>query len=136
MTSEVGPTRRAALYALTGASALAIPAINALAAATPDPVFPAIQRHQAACKAVAVWLPAIDEVAVARKGHEVSQADREAFERTMAFEDQSFLELLATSPTSLAGMRAAIEYMLAFEDGFLSESARPFLATLLKSPLL
>jgi len=76
---EGSPTRRAALHALTGASALAIPAMNAFVAATPDPIFPTIQVHEAACKAVAVWLPAIDEVAAARKGRDVSRTDREAY---------------------------------------------------------
>jgi hypothetical protein len=32
-------------------------------------------------------------------------------------------------------MRAAIEYLAGFEDAYLSESVRPFLTTLLKSPL-
>jgi hypothetical protein len=42
-------------------------------------------------------------------------------ERAKGFEDQSLLELFATPRTTFAGMRAGIEYMIGFEDGFLSE---------------
>jgi hypothetical protein len=51
MAAEGHKTRQAALRALAGASALALPTISAIADAPPDPIFVAIERHKAACNA-------------------------------------------------------------------------------------
>jgi hypothetical protein len=53
MAAEGHKTRRAALRVLAGASALAIPTISSIAAALPDPIFTAIERHKAACNPAA-----------------------------------------------------------------------------------
>jgi hypothetical protein len=48
MAAEGHKTRRSALRALAGASALAIPTISSIADAFSDPIFVAIERHKAA----------------------------------------------------------------------------------------
>lgn len=136
MAPEGHKTRRAALRALVSVSTLAIPTVGSIAAALADPIFAAIERHLAAWKAVETLIPTIDVVAAEQKGREVTQADWDAYYRAWTLEDQSLDELLATAPTTFAGMRAAIEYLTGFEDCRLSDNVRPFLLTLLKSPLL
>ena len=134
MAAEGHKTRRAALRALAGAMALAIPTISAIADAPSDPIFVAsatrppgeLSRHcfpPSTLRRPCEW------------GREVTQADLDAYERARALEDQSLDELLTTPPTTFAGMRSAIEYLVSFEDGSLSDTVRPFLVTLLKSPL-
>jgi len=125
-------TRRAALGAL--ASALVIPKIAARAA-TADPIFAAIERHKIAWRAVGALSPTIDDVAAMRKGREVARTERDAYERASATEENALAELLTATPETAAGMRAAIAYLVSFDDGYLSESVRPFLTTLLKSPV-
>ncbi len=132
LPAEGHKTRRAALGAL--ASALVVPKIAAWTA-TADPIFAAIERHKIAWRAVGTLSPSIDDVAAMRKGREVARADFDAFEWARALEDKTLEELVATAPTTFPGMRAAIEYLTGFEDGYLSESVRPFLTTLLKSPV-
>jgi hypothetical protein len=132
LAAEGDKTRRAALGAL--ASALIIPKIDARAA-TADPIFAAIERHNVAWTAVGALSPSIDDVAAMRKGRDVSQSEWDAYERASATEENALSELLATTPATAVGMRAAIAYLVSFDDGYLSESARPFLVTLLKSPV-
>ena len=62
MAAEGHKTRRAALRALAGASALALPTISAIADALPDPIFVAIERHKAACNASDATRFAMDDV--------------------------------------------------------------------------
>ena len=50
--------------------------------------------------------------------------------------EQALEELLATPPESLDGLRAAVAYILDFDAECISDLARPFLTTLLKSPIL
>ena len=135
MAAEGHKTRRAALRTFVGASGFAIRTICSIGSALGVPIFPVIERHLVTWRAVEALVPTIDAVAAERQGREVTQADRDAFERARTLEDRTLEDLLATPPTTFAGMRAAIEYLSGFEDGYLSESARPFLTTLLKSPL-
>jgi hypothetical protein len=133
MPAEGHRTRRAALGAL--ASALAIPKIGAMAA-LPDPIFAAIERHSAAWRAVERLSPAIDVVAAMREGREITQADWGASEHGSAMEEQALDTLLNTAPTTAAGVRAALQYLLGYDDGRLPDNIGQFLVTVLKSPLL
>ncbi len=136
MAAEGHKTRRAALRALVGASALALPVISSIAAAAlADPIFSAIERHLAAWRAVDALFTSIDVAGAVQNGREINQADWEAFERARALEDQLLDELRATPPATVAGMRAALEYLVIFQGGYLSNCVVPFLVTLLKSPL-
>ncbi len=131
LPAEGYKTHRAALGAL--ASALVIPKIAARAA-TADPIFAAIERHKTAWRAVGALSPSIDDVAAMRKGREVARAERDAYERASATEENALDELLTTTPETAAGMRATIAYLVSFDDGRLPDNLGLFLATLLKSP--
>jgi hypothetical protein len=134
-TAEGHKTRRAALCALAGASALAIPTISAIADGFSDPIFVAIERHKAAFKAREATSFALDDLMNNPEGREVSQAEWDAYDRARATEDAAFDELLTGTPTTAAGMRAALAHFIGFDDGRFSEKMRRFLATLVKSPL-
>jgi hypothetical protein len=134
MSAEGHTTRRAALGALASASALVIPKVAARAA-TADPVLAAIERHSAAWTVVGALSPSIDDVAAMRKGRQVARAEWDAYERASASEESALDDLLATTPATAVGMRAAIAYLVSFDDGRLPDNLGLFLATLLRSPL-
>jgi len=134
MAAEGHKTRRAALRALFGASALAIPTIGAISDALSDPIFAAIERHRAACIARDATRFTMDDLINASE-REVSDAEWDAYERAHEDEDAAFDELLTRVPTTAAGMRAALAHFISFDDGRFSEKMRRFLATLAKSPL-
>ena len=62
IAAETHKTRRAALRALAGASALAVPVIAASSFMLPDPIFAAIERHKAAYEACEATSFAIDDL--------------------------------------------------------------------------
>ena len=129
MSAESRVTRRAALGALAGASIF--PQISDIVAEQADPVIAVLQRHKAVWVAADAPSPSVDDVLAKRKGRKASQVDRDAHERASSREAEALDELLATPPTTAAGLRAAIEHLVSFDDGCLSESARPLLATFL-----
>ena len=128
-------TRRHVLTRLASAGALAV-GTGAPTGASTDPIIAAIERHRAAWLASGDLCRAIDEVAAARRGQKVAQADWDAFERATEIAEQALKELLATPPESVDGIKAAITYILDFDAGYMADLARPFLTTLLKSPIL
>ncbi len=128
-------TRRHVLTRLASAGALAVGNTGPVGAST-DPIIAAIERHRSAWLASGDLCRAIDEVAAARRGQRVGQADWDAFERASVNAELALEELLATPPESLDGIRVAISYVLDFDAGYMADLARPFLTTLLKSPIL
>jgi hypothetical protein len=131
MAADGHKTRRAALGALAGASALAIPAISASASALPDPIFTAIERHKAACNALDATRFAMDDIINTR---ETSQAEWDAYDRAHENEDAAFQGLLTDAPKTAAGTRAIIAHVISIDDGRLSQKMRQLLALLLRSP--
>ena len=125
-------TRRAALRALVGASALAIPTIGSVASALGDPIFTAIERHKAAYDAYQTLSFAVDDVINTR---EASDAEWDACDRARMYEAAAFDELLSKAPETPAGMRAVVAHVIYIDDGRLSQKMRRLLGTLLKSPL-
>jgi hypothetical protein len=135
-TRAKGPmTRRDVLMRLGGVGALAAGNVGS-AGAGADPILAAIERHRAAWLAVGDLCRTIDDVAAARRGQKVAQDDLDAYERANATAERALQELLATPPESHDGMRAAVIYILGFDADFMTDLAGPFLATLLKSPIL
>jgi hypothetical protein len=128
-------TRRHILTRLASAGALAVGAGGPTGSST-DPIIAAIERHRAAWRASGDLCRAIDEVAAARRGQRVGQADWDAFESANANAEKALEELLATPPESLDGIRLAITYILGFDSDCIADLVRPFLTTLLKSPIL
>lgn len=101
-------SRRAILAGAASLSALAIPAIATVA---PDPIFAAIEAHEtatvdlnAACKA---------------------NLDDEVTSDLLIAQDKVMVDLLETSPTSLAGVAAVLRYVGAYcesDDTYLFEN--------------
>lgn len=85
-----------------------------------DPIFAAIEYHKQAT-ALYEWTPEKPARAYAAAGKGLEEADA---------------ELVATAPTSLAGIRAALEYAVTFCEGDGIAHPMEFMATLLKSPAL
>ena len=135
IAAEAHKTRRAALRALVGASALAIPTIGASAGARPDPILAAIERHKAAYEAALALSFAIDDV-IYTPEREVSEAEWDALQRAHENEDAAFDALLTAPPETSLGMRAIIAHLISIDDGGLSPKVRQLLALLQKSRLL
>jgi hypothetical protein len=136
MTAMGHKTRRAALRALVGASALAIPSIGSAASAPGDPIFTAIARHEAAYDALNATRFAVDDVMYNPEGRGVSDAEWDAYDRAHENEDEAFDELIAAAPKTFAGMRAIIAHLICIDDGRLSRKMRQLLALLLNSQVL
>jgi hypothetical protein len=133
--------RRAAFGAFASFGALAaVPAIARVpipANASPDdPIFAAIERHRAAFALYADLCARTDEAAAEQEGREITQVQREAFATAGVDETESRDALIATAPTTIAGLRTAIDHLVKFDSGCLPDTSGYFLATLLKSPLL
>jgi hypothetical protein len=99
--------------------------LNVARTATPaDPIFAAIERHktawgayvEATCK---LTMPELD-------------AYREAHDDDSG---KALEEFLATPPTTLAGLRAALEYAVEFDSGCKPDTGGRIAETLLRSPL-
>jgi len=134
IAAEAHKTRRAALRALVGASALVIPSIGSTASARGDPIFAAIERHKAAYDTHQTLSFAIDDVINTREASDAEwDALWEAFDRARKDEDAAFDVLLTSAPETSAGMRAIIAHLIGLDDGRLSKEMRQLLALLLKS---
>jgi hypothetical protein len=88
-----------------------------------DPVFAAIERHKMtwAAYVTATSGLSVDELGAYRKSH---TEDDEALE--------AFLE---TTPTTLPGLRAALEYVVAIDSGSMPDNGGRIAPALLKSPV-
>jgi len=126
-------TRRAALCALAGVSALAIPIVTASAGARPDPIFAAIRRHRSAYQSLKATRFAMQDLISER---EVSKAEWDAYDRAHENEDAAFDELLTVLPETSLGMRAVIAHLIILDDGRLSRKMSQLLTLLLKSQVL
>lgn len=124
------PSRR--LFIAAGPASAVFAALG-VAAAIPvlDPVFAAIERHKSAWDAFDAACSLTDNALARQQGREVTKADEAAFERANVAEQEALDGLMSTSPTTLAGMRAALEYAKPDDD-----SCIRVVATLLASPLL
>jgi hypothetical protein len=110
------PSRRAVLAGLAAAPALAAPAF---ALGGPDPIFAAIERHKALYAAFCRALTGMGECekrsgfADSPELDEWHRRESEACDAEMAAHD----EMLATVPTTLAGLLALLRYVEQ-ESGF------------------
>jgi hypothetical protein len=126
-------------FGLTLALSLDVAAVRSLAdswikgVAGVDPIFAAIERHRAAEAAFVATLNPADNIVAKEHGRKVTRADLDARNAAQADEDDILDELLATAPVSPAGMRAALEYLIDYDEGY---HLATFAPTLLKSPLL
>jgi hypothetical protein len=96
------------------AAARRVPAIGAPAEG--DPIFGLVAAHKAA------WAQFM----------ELDDSGHETFEEGGRAADAAMYELMNTPPTTLAGMRAIIQYLVDWDN----DSGYYYLPTLLRSPLL
>ncbi len=100
--------RRPALAGLAGASAAAaVAGATALAAVTPDPMLAAIEQYKAAVQARAAVLDASQDYDTYPTNQEWDEAQDEVFHAERA----AFYEMLDTTPTTIAGVLAALEVL-------------------------
>ena len=110
--------RRGVLYRLPTARAAeaAAPIPSTAATEEPDAIFGLIRAHKAA------WAQFM----------ELDERDHETFEEGGQAADVAMDELMNTPPTTLAGIRAIIQYPVEWDN----DSGYYYLPTLLRSPLL
>jgi hypothetical protein len=115
------PNRRGLLLgALTAGAAASVTAIPAVAAAeTPDAVFALLEAHRAA------WA----------RFEKQDGSDHEAFTHAAAAVDAALEEITNTPPTTVAGMRAVIEYLVEL-DGHTDYLPTLLRSSILRSPVL
>jgi hypothetical protein len=112
-------------------SSLARDAEAARVAAPVDPVFAAIERHRAAWAEFAETVGPLESV----EGEQEGSKEDLAYRAANAAADEAFEEFLATPPTTLAGLRAALEYVVEVDSGCLPDNGGRIAETFLRSPL-
>ena len=132
MSATAKSSRR--LFLAAGPAAAVFGAL-ALSAAIPsvDPIFAAIERHRAAWDAFGAAGPAADNILAKQQGRVVTQSDCDALDAASEFEREAFGEMLNTSPTTLPGLRAAVEHLAEIERGCVPEASGYFLFKLLEN---
>jgi hypothetical protein len=118
----------AAFPAVAGAASLVEP--PAVAAA--DPIFAAIERHKTAWTAFVETVDSLDNVEGEQEGSEEGIRYMEA----NAAANGALEAFLATPPTTLAGLRAALEYVVEVDSGCMLDNGGRIAETLLRSPAL
>jgi hypothetical protein len=133
------PKSNRRLFLVAGTAMALTATLKSVAHATDpgaDPIFAAIERHKELFAIFTGTCDRADEVKAKREGREVTEADEAALEAACDAEMDAAAELVAIPPTTVAGMRAAIEYIVEYDKGCVPHSCAQFLATLLESPLL
>jgi hypothetical protein len=131
--NTTNPSRRAivgGVAALAGISAAAIPVAAGTVAAA-DPVFAAIDQHNAARAILDATCPRTDSVV----NPNITEDDQRAYDEADAAESAAFEALLDTRPETIAGLRA---YLTHFDKVVLyfEPQARDLIAIILESPVL
>lgn len=131
--------RRAFLRQLAAASALTIPvAAAAVAFADRDPVFAAIKNHRHLDAVFGEACKLTDEVAAKLEGRIITAAGQEIFDAAESAADEALEVLLATVPTTVAGIRAMLTYVFdksvfGWQD---KDHNQACMAAVLRSPVL
>jgi hypothetical protein len=116
------PNRRGLfLGALTASAAASMAALPALAAEQSDPVFALLEAHKAA------WARLLET--------EDRTDDYEALEEAEGAADAALEEITNTPPTTVAGMRAVMKYLIDL-DGHMDYLPALLRSSILRSPVL
>ena len=118
----------AAFPAVAGAASLAA----SPAAAAADPIFAAIERHKTAWTAFVETVDLLNSVEGEQEG---SDEEIRCMEANAAAND-ALEAFLATPPMTLAGLRAALEYVVEVDGGCMLDNGGRIAETLLRSPAL
>ena len=103
-----------------------------LATAEADPVFPAIEAHRAAWAAFDAANDRADEPLAREQGRTVTPADAQACEDADAAERAAMVALQEASPATIAGLKAALAYLIEWND---PGDTMEYLPALLRSPI-
>jgi hypothetical protein len=90
--------------------------------------------HPSACLRLTTNLT--DEIRARSEGREITDADQATFHAAEQGEVEALEALKGTAPQTIAGARAAIEYLVKIDDGVDPDLSCTFLETMLNSPLL
>lgn len=132
-SNTTNPSRRLFLASAPAAALLA----GHVAPLVIDPIFAAIERRRATDAAFAAAAAYADTAAANQEGREVTDEDRAAEDVAYDEDAEVLAALLATTPTTRAGMRALIEYVREYDTPFAErEASFRCLNALLSSPLL
>ena len=131
MPAEGHKSRR--FFLAAGSAGAALASLGAaVAMATPvDPIFAAIERHKAAWGAFVETVDPLDNVEGEQEGTKEEAAYMEANDAA----DEALEAFLATPPTTLAGLRAALEYVVEVDSGCMPDNGGRIIAILLRSPV-
>jgi hypothetical protein len=130
MSESAKPSRR--LFLAAGPASAVFAALG-VAAAFPalDPIFSAIERHKAAWSAFLETVDPLDNV----EGEQEGTKEEAAYTAASDAADEALEAFLATPPATLAGVRAALEYVVEVDSGSLPDNGGRIAETLLRSPL-
>ena len=118
----------AAFPAVTGAASLVAPP----AAAAAGPIFAAIERHKTAWIAFVGTVDLLDNV----EGEQAGSDEEIRYLEANAAANDALEAFLATPPMTLAGLRAALEYVVEVDSGCMLDNGGRIAETLLRSPAL
>jgi hypothetical protein len=104
-------------------------------ATIPDPIFAAIEAHRSAWVAEMGAMDRADEPLAREQGRTVTPADVEANERAKRATDDAMAALQQTAPVTMAGLGAAIAYLVAWDGDQMCEDASTGLQALQRSPI-
>jgi hypothetical protein len=104
-------------------------------AMTTDPIFAAIAAHRSAWVAVMAAMDGADAPLAREQGRTVTSADVEAKERADRALDDAMEALKQTQPVTMAGLGAAIAYLIEWDEGQMGADVRAGLQALLRTPL-
>ena len=123
------------LFLAAGSATAVFGALATAAEQEHDPIFAAMERLKTAWAAYSDSCDLTDNVAREEKGETVSEADEAIHELARAEWDEAEAAFVATIPTTLAGARAAIAYLIKYDDGCVPDVSGSFLPSLLASPI-
>jgi hypothetical protein len=104
-------------------------------AMTTDPIFAAIAAHRSAWVAVMAAMDGADAPLAREQGRTVTSADVEAKERADRALDDAMEALKQTQPVTMAGLGAAIAYLIEWDEGQMGADVRAGIQALLRTPL-
>jgi hypothetical protein len=134
-TDTTNPSLTVSRRTFFGTAAGAAACLSQVAPGT-DPILDLIERHRAVFGEFVAASLAADGVSAEREGREVTQAAEDRLEAA-AEADAEMRELLAsTIPTTMAGLAAAVSWLVEYDEGCLPDTSGRFLRTLAKSDLL
>ncbi|MFO1125122.1 MAG: hypothetical protein U1E25_07460 [Methylocystis sp.] len=132
---KTATTRRTVMAGVAAAPVAGLPAI-AGAVAEDDPIFAAIERHKAAWLAFLPTCDLTDIVLAKQQGRDITEFDEAAFDAANDAETEALEALIETEPTTKAGARAAIKWLLEYNRGCEPRDIGRFAMTILRSPAL